>query len=100
MSEGRLAASDVWPFVGCSVDFRRCCAAAQSRTLWVMSWLRGWWAQTAPMAMLGPSDSARPDTVGPRTARDWLVDAGAFVIAVALGALILRVTVHDTANAM
>ena len=33
MSEGRLAASDVSSFVGCSVDFRRCCSASQSRTL-------------------------------------------------------------------
>ena len=65
-----------------------------------MSWLRRWWAQTAPTAMLGPSDPAHPDTVGPRTARDWSVDAGAFVIAAALGALILSVTVDDTANRM
>lgn len=65
-----------------------------------MSWLRRWWAQTAPTAMLAPSDSAHPDTVGPRTARDWSVDAAAFVIAVALGALILSVTVDDAANRM
>src|SRR5215212_7951677 len=50
--------------------------------------------------MLAPSDSAHPDKVAPRTARDWSVDAGAFVIAVALGALILSVTVDDTANRM
>ena len=66
----------------------------------VMSWLRRWWAQTAPTAILAPSDPARPDTEGPRTARDWSADAGAFVIAVALGALILSVTVDDTANRM
>src|SRR4051795_8717667 len=65
-----------------------------------MFWLRRWWAQTAPTAMLVPSDSARPDKVAPRTARDWSVDAGAFVIAVALGALILSVTVDDAANRM
>src|SRR4051795_12041318 len=65
-----------------------------------MSWLRRWWAQTAPTAMPAPSDSARPDKVAPRTARDWSVDAGAFVIAAALGALILSVTVDDTANRM
>jgi signal transduction histidine kinase len=50
--------------------------------------------------MLAPSDSAHPDTVGPRTARDWSVDAAAFVIAVALGALILSVSVDDAANRM
>ena len=65
-----------------------------------MSWLRRWWAQTAPTAILGPSDPAQPDTEGPRTARDWYVDASAFVIAAALGALILSVTVDDTANRM
>src|SRR4051794_41937463 len=65
-----------------------------------MSWLRRWWAQTAPTAMLAPSDSAHPDKVAPRTARDWSVDAGAFVIAAALGALILSVTLDDAANRM
>jgi hypothetical protein len=50
--------------------------------------------------MLAPSDSAHPDTVAPRTARDWSVDAGAFVIAAALGALILSITVDDAANRM
>ena len=76
-----------------------------------MSWLRRWWAQTAPTAMLasgesggrpyseGP-DTETPDTEGPRTAGDWLVDGGAFVIAVVLGALILNITVNDVANQM
>lgn len=50
--------------------------------------------------MLAPSDSAHPDKVAPRTARDWSVDAGAFVIAAALGAFILSVTVDDAANRM
>ena len=45
-----------------------------------------------------PSDPAQADTEGPRTGRDWAVDAGAFVLAAALGALILSVTVDDTAN--
>ena len=65
-----------------------------------MSWLRRWWAQTAPTALLAPSDSAHPDTVAPRTARDWFVDAGAVVVAAALGALILSVTVDDVAPRM
>ena len=65
-----------------------------------MSWLGRWWAQTAPTAMLSPSDSAPPDTVGPRTGRDWSVDAAAFVIAAALGAIILGVTMDDPANLM
>ncbi len=65
-----------------------------------MSWLGRWWAQTAPTAIQAPDDPAHPDTVGPRTGRDWSVDAAAFVIAVALGALILSVTVDDAANRM
>ena len=43
-----------------------------------MSWLRRWWDQTAPMAVLGPGDPA--DSDGPRTARDRWVDAGVFVV--------------------
>ncbi len=65
-----------------------------------MSWLRRWWAQTAPTAMLVPSDSTDPDKVAPRTARDWSIDAGAFVIAFALGAVMLRLTVDDFADQM
>jgi signal transduction histidine kinase len=68
-----------------------------------MSWLRKWWEQTGPTAMQATSDSADTDkveTVTPRTARDWSVDAGAFVIASALGALLLRIAVNDVANRM
>ncbi len=64
-----------------------------------VSWLRRWWAQTAPTAILAPGDPAH-STAGPRTARDWSVDAAAFVLAAALGALTLSVTVDDTANRM
>lgn len=65
-----------------------------------MSWLRRLWAQTAPTAMLAPTDSAHLDEAAPRTARDWSVDAAAFVIAAALGAVILSVSVDDAANPM
>jgi signal transduction histidine kinase len=50
--------------------------------------------------MLVPSDSARPDEVAPRTARDWSFDAGAFVVAAALGAVVLSVTGEVTAHPM
>jgi signal transduction histidine kinase len=66
----------------------------------VMSWLRKWWAQTGPTAMVVASDSPDADKVAPRTALDWSVDAGAFVIAAALGALTLSVAVNDVANRM
>jgi signal transduction histidine kinase len=66
----------------------------------IMSWLGRLWAQTGPAAMLAPSDVAYPDNVTPRTARDWSVDAGAFIIAAALGALTLSVTGDVTANRM
>lgn len=60
-----------------------------------MSWLRNWWALTAPTAALGPDDPPLPDRAGPRTARDWAVDTTAFVIAAVLGAVTLRITVND-----
>jgi len=50
--------------------------------------------------MLAPGDPAHPGPQGPRTARDWSVDAGAFVIAAALGALMLSASVDDAANRM
>ena len=56
--------------------------------------------QVAVTAMLASGDPAHPDKVAPRTARDWSVDAGAFVLAAALGALILSVSVDDAANRM
>lgn len=65
-----------------------------------VSWLRRWWAQTAPTAMLAPGDPAYSEAEGPRTTRDWWVDTVAFVLAAALGALTLSVTVADTANRM
>ena len=65
-----------------------------------MSWLRRWWALTAPLAMPAPSDVMHTDEVAPRSGRDWVVDAGAFVIAATLGAVILRVTVDDIATRM
>lgn len=65
-----------------------------------MSWLRGLWDLTAPTAVLVPSDTAQPDEVAPRTARDWWVDAAAFVIAAALGAVMLRIAVDDPAHGM
>jgi carbon monoxide dehydrogenase subunit G len=53
--------------------------------------------------MQATSDSAhasKVETVAPRTTLDWSVDAGAFVIAAALGALLLRIAVNDVANRM
>lgn len=66
----------------------------------VMSWLGRWWAQTAPTAMLAPGEPATPDTGSPRTARDWSVDVGAFVVAVVAGAILLRIAADDAANRM
>jgi signal transduction histidine kinase len=50
--------------------------------------------------MLAPGDTVQPERVGPRTARDWAVDAAAFVIAAALGAITLSVAIDDAANRM
>jgi signal transduction histidine kinase len=69
-----------------------------------MSWVRERWAALVLAAMLPPVDphfdTANPDSVGTRTARDWSVDVAAFVIAAVLGALILRTTVNDSANSL
>jgi len=50
--------------------------------------------------MLAPGDPAQPETVGPRSARDWSVDAGAFVLAAVLGVVILSITLDDYASQM
>jgi signal transduction histidine kinase len=63
-----------------------------------MSWLRRWWALTGPTPMPATTDPTRPDHAPPRTVRDWAVDAGAFVVAAALGAVILNVTGDVTAR--
>ncbi|MEZ5376813.1 MAG: histidine kinase [Acidimicrobiales bacterium] len=65
-----------------------------------MSWLRRLWAQTSPAELPVSSDSTRPGDAAPRTARDWSVDTSAFVIAVALGIVVLHVTVDDSAYQM
>jgi signal transduction histidine kinase len=45
-------------------------------------------------------DTTERDVVGPRTARDWSVDAAAFVIAAALGALTLSTALNDSTNSL
>jgi signal transduction histidine kinase len=42
-----------------------------------------------PVSLLAPVDPALPETLGPRTGRDWAVDVVGFLVAVTLGALIL-----------
>jgi signal transduction histidine kinase len=65
-----------------------------------MKWLRRWWAQTAPTALLEAGEPARPYRAAPRTACDWSVDAGAFVLSAGVGALLLRIAADDPANRM
>jgi signal transduction histidine kinase len=55
------------------------------------------WLDLVPASLLAPADPAQPDTLGPRTGRDWTVDAGGFLIAAALGALFLIPALHDRA---
>ena len=47
--------------------------------------------------MPAPAGSAQPGAA-PRTTRDWLVDSAAFVVAAAVGAVLLRIAVDDTGN--
>jgi signal transduction histidine kinase len=56
-----------------------------------MHWVRSWWALTAPAAM--PTNES--DQVSPRTARDWSVDAAAFVLSALLGILTLGFTLDS-----
>jgi signal transduction histidine kinase len=63
-----------------------------------MSRPRRFWAeQILPASLMAPIDPARPDPVGPRTRRDWIVDIVAFLASVAFGALILGSDMHDSA---
>ncbi len=59
---------------------------------------RGFWRQLLPAALLAPVDPAQPETVGPRTRRDWVVDIAAFVVAAAAGAVILGSSGQDGLN--
>ena len=58
---------------------------------------RRWLDRVLPAALLAPVDPAQPDTPGPRTGRDWMVDTVGFVIAAGLGALFLSPALHDSA---
>ena len=55
------------------------------------------WLDRVRASLLAPVDPAQPDTPGPRTARDWTVDAVGFLLAAALGALFLTPALHDSA---
>ena len=65
-----------------------------------MSWLRRWWALTAPTPVPAAGDPAAADELAPRTARDWWIEVTAFVGAVALGVSILSITGDVTAHPM
>ncbi|MGH8918881.1 MAG: hypothetical protein ACRD0H_11230 [Actinomycetes bacterium] len=56
------------------------------------------WGQVVPAALLAPADPAHPETVGPRTPRDWVVDVAAFVVAAVVGAVILGFSGPDAAD--
>jgi signal transduction histidine kinase len=60
-------------------------------------WGRRWLDQLVPASLLAPVDPAQPDTPGPRTGRDWTVDAVGFLLAAALGTLFLSPALHDSA---
>lgn len=74
----------------------------------VMFSAQGWWKQLAPSALLTPTDldtdtyndTAQPDAVGPRTARDWSIDVAAFIFAAVVGAVALSIARNDSANSL
>ena len=57
-----------------------------------------WAKQLMPVSLAAQFDPALLDRVGPRTARDWVVDTGGFLVAVTFGVLILVQGVHDTVH--
>lgn len=65
-----------------------------------MPWLRRSWSPTAFAAELASGDPAVPEPVEPRTARDWAVDTAAFVVAVSIGVVLLRIAAGDAGNDM
>jgi signal transduction histidine kinase len=56
-----------------------------------------WLDRLVPAALLAPVDPAQPDSVGPRTGRDWTVDTVGFLLAAVLGALFLSPALNDDA---
>src|SRR4051794_25323289 len=55
-----------------------------------MSPPRTFWAEkSVPEWLLAAGDPAAPDTLGPRTVRDWFVDVACFLVAVTFGVLVL-----------
>ena len=57
-----------------------------------------WAKQLMPVSLAAQFDPALLDRVGPRTARDWVVDTVGFLVAVVFGVLILIQGVHDTVH--
>jgi signal transduction histidine kinase len=57
-----------------------------------------WAKQLMPVSLAAQFDPALLDRAGPRTARDWIVDAGGFLVAVAFGVLILISGEHDSVH--
>jgi signal transduction histidine kinase len=58
--------------------------------------VRRWIEEVVPASLLAPVDPAHLDAFGPRTRRDWIVDAVGFLLAAALGALFLGPALHDS----
>jgi signal transduction histidine kinase len=63
-----------------------------------MSRQRRYWAEQLEPGLLLAGDPAGPDTVGPRTGRDWVVDAAGLLVAVTFGVLILISARYDGTN--
>jgi signal transduction histidine kinase len=58
---------------------------------------RFWTEQLVPASLLVSADAALPDTIGPRTKRDWVVDVVGFLLALGGGAIALGSSLHDSA---
>ena len=56
-----------------------------------------WLVEVPRASWLAPADRPQPQPPGPRTRRDWAVDAVGFLLAATLGALFLSPALHDGA---
>ncbi len=54
--------------------------------------------QPASTSQLTPDEASRPEAPGPRTGRNWALDAGACLLATALGGLFLVPALEDSGN--
>ena len=96
MSRGWPFPRSAPPFVVADTNFRWCPPRAPDPYARVMYRpVRSWIEQLVPASLLAPVDAAQPETIGPRSWRDWVVDSVGFLLAGGFGAIILVEALHE-----